>query len=107
MIIKPNIPNHARPTGTQSVGNESAAKSAAAQKYSQVASQGAASGAEKVAVSEVGKSMHAAIAVIRETPDVRAEKVDRLKKEVESGTYQVNSRKVADKIIQEFLPVQR
>ncbi len=36
-------------------------------------------------------------------PDTRADKVAALKKKVESGTYQVNSDKVAGKMLQEFI----
>ncbi len=37
--------------------------------------------------------------VLTETPDIRTEKVQALKEQIEQGTYSVDSRKVADKML--------
>ncbi len=41
--------------------------------------------------------------VLDSHPDIREEKVTALKKEVDEGTYKVDSNKVADKVIREAL----
>ena len=41
--------------------------------------------------------------VLNATPDVRTEKVEALKKQVESGQYEVNSNSLAEKMLKEFL----
>jgi flagellar biosynthesis anti-sigma factor FlgM len=42
--------------------------------------------------------------VVYRTPEVRPEKVAELKEAIEAGTYEVDSEKLADKIIEELLP---
>ncbi len=42
--------------------------------------------------------------VVYQTPEVRPEKVAQVKEAIESGTYEIDSEKVADKIIEELFP---
>jgi negative regulator of flagellin synthesis FlgM len=58
---------------------------------------------DKVDLSSQSKEMNKISETLEAAPDVRAEKVDALKKQVESGQYQVNSDAVAEKMIKEFL----
>jgi negative regulator of flagellin synthesis FlgM len=58
---------------------------------------------DKVDLSSQSKEMNKISEALAAAPDVRAEKVDALKKQVESGQYQVNSDAVAEKMIKEFL----
>jgi negative regulator of flagellin synthesis FlgM len=58
---------------------------------------------DKVDLSARSKEMNKIHDVLNATPDVRAEKVEALKKQVESGQYEVNSNSVADKMLKEFL----
>ena len=39
---------------------------------------------------------------IEEVPDVRSDRVERIRQALESGTYQINSRIIADRILQEL-----
>jgi len=41
--------------------------------------------------------------IVTETPDIREEKVARLREEIKKGTYVVNSRKIAENMIKESL----
>ena len=41
--------------------------------------------------------------VVYQTPEVRPEKVAELKEAIEQGTYEIDSEKLADKIIEELL----
>jgi len=41
--------------------------------------------------------------IVTETPDIREEKVARIREEIKKGTYVVNSRKIAENMIKESL----
>jgi len=58
---------------------------------------------DKVDLSSQSKEMNKISEALAAAPDVRAEKVEALKKQVESGQYQVNSDAVAEKMIKEFI----
>jgi negative regulator of flagellin synthesis FlgM len=58
---------------------------------------------DKVDLSAQSKEMNKIHDVLNATPDVRTEKVEALKKQVESGQYEVNSNSVAEKMLKEFL----
>lgn len=45
--------------------------------------------------------------IVKETPDIREEKVARLREEIKKGTYVVNSRKIAENMIRESLQQQK
>jgi len=42
--------------------------------------------------------------VVYQTPEVRPEKVARLKEAIEQGTYKIDSRQLADIILKEWFP---
>jgi len=54
---------------------------------------------------EAGKArlMEQARKVVYQTPEVRPEKVARLKEAIEQGTYEIDSEKLADILIKEWL----
>jgi negative regulator of flagellin synthesis FlgM len=58
---------------------------------------------DQVDLSSQSKEMKKIADALAAAPEVRAEKVEALKKQVESGQYQVNSDNVAEKIIKEFI----
>ena len=58
---------------------------------------------DKVDLSSQSKELNKISEALAAAPDVRAEKVEALKKQVESGQYQVDSDTVAEKMIKEFL----
>ncbi|MBF0273907.1 MAG: flagellar biosynthesis anti-sigma factor FlgM [Nitrospinae bacterium] len=105
MIIKPNLPGSSGSVpGVKHIGNNSQVKGAV-NNYASQAKQVSSSGEEKVAVSDVGKALNVANAAIKQVPDMRSERIEKLKSEIERGVYSVDSGKVADKIMKEFLPV--
>jgi negative regulator of flagellin synthesis FlgM len=59
--------------------------------------------AEKVNISSVAKDIQKAKTVINNLPEVRDAKVQELKTQIEQGSYQVNSSKIAEKMIGENL----
>lgn len=63
----------------------------------------ASSVSARVNLSEESKEALKAAEIVRETPDVRLERVQALKEKIEAGEYQVDSRKVADKMLRDLL----
>ncbi len=55
---------------------------------------------DDISVSEKAKDLQFALDLLKKVPDVRAEKIERLKREVKAGTYNVEGRKIAEKILE-------
>ena len=55
-------------------------------------------GKDELKISERAKDYQFAIRKLKETPDIRYEKVDKIKKEITSGTYKVSGKEIVDKI---------
>ena len=58
---------------------------------------------DTVVISDAAKRIQEAKTQLDNIPDVRAEKVAKLKEQVENGTYKVDAEKTADKLIKEHL----
>ena len=58
---------------------------------------------ERVDFSEKANDIRKINEVIQKTPDVREDKISVLKEKITSGTYHVSSRKIADKMLKEFI----
>lgn len=56
---------------------------------------------DSVALSPQAKIMQEAIKVLETLPDVREEKVAQIRERIEEGTYQVDGKKIAEKMIKE------
>lgn len=59
--------------------------------------------AERVEISKMAKDIQKAKNAIAGLPDIREEKVEELKSQIENGTYAVNSDKLAGKIVGDSL----
>jgi negative regulator of flagellin synthesis FlgM len=57
---------------------------------------------DQVHLSGKAKELDALKQVINQLPEIRTEKVEALKKAIQEGTYQVDSMKVAGKILEEM-----
>jgi len=57
---------------------------------------------DKISLSSSAKEIAELKKMIDQLPDVREEKVAAIKKAIESGTYNVDSMKVAEKILEEL-----
>jgi len=58
---------------------------------------------DKVELSARSKEMQKIYEVLQTTPELRAEKVASLKKQIKEGTYEVESEAIADKMIKESI----
>lgn len=77
------------------------AASHSARKIQSTEPSAAASTASQVQISDEARMMKQAAQVVRDTPDVRADRVAELKARVRAGTYQVDAKSVADKLVEE------
>lgn len=55
--------------------------------------------ADKLEISQIGKDYQIAKNAVAAAPDVRADKVNAIKQQLASGTYNVSMEEVADKLI--------
>jgi negative regulator of flagellin synthesis FlgM len=58
---------------------------------------------DRVELSPLAKDLQKAAEIAQATPEVRADKVAALKAKIESGTYEIDSQKVASKMIVDSL----
>lgn len=56
-----------------------------------------------VNLSSKAKNLHKITKILKETPDIREEKIRELKQAIKKGTYQTDSKKIAEKMILESL----
>ncbi|MDH4321478.1 MAG: flagellar biosynthesis anti-sigma factor FlgM [Desulfobulbaceae bacterium] len=60
-------------------------------------------GSDRVELSTGSREILRMQEILQETPEVRKEKVAQLKRQIEEGSYQVDSHKVADKMMWSLL----
>ena len=58
---------------------------------------------EKVEISSKARDIQKVKNILDDLPDVRMEKVDKIKRSLENGTYNVQGEKVAQKMVRESL----
>jgi len=58
---------------------------------------------DKVVLSPKAKEVQEAIKVIKELPDIREEKVAKLKEQVDQGTYRIDGNKIAFNMLKESI----
>ena len=73
------------------------------QKSGKQAPEAAPSRGDRVELSQTAREMKKIESVLKTTPDVRAEKVQAIKEQIEAGTYQVDSKKVANAMLADMI----
>ncbi len=63
----------------------------------------ASGGGEQVALSSQAQNIQKAIEIAKSAPDIRMEKVNRIKAEIEDGSFKVDSEVLAESILKEIL----
>lgn len=58
---------------------------------------------DKVVLSPKAKEVQEATKLIKELPDIREEKVAKLKEQVDQGTYRIDGKKIAFKMMKESI----
>ena len=61
---------------------------------------------DRVALSPQAEQIREATGLIRSIPDVREEKIARIKGEIEQNTYKVDAQKLADKMLKDALEIE-
>lgn len=92
-ILSKEMDSYAKLERTQNIHAEDASRKSAV----------AAQGRDRTTLSTEAKLRGEAFAVALSAPDIRAAKVSNLRAQVENGTYKVDSRAVAAKILEEDL----
>ena len=88
----------------QSKATEKSDKAKATGKGIDATRTGAAAGArENVQISEQARMMQRANEIANSVPDFRADKVAALKQSIQNGTYKVDAREIADRLVDEHL----
>ena len=64
---------------------------------------GVAGKRDEILISNKGKDFQAALKLAREAPDIRTNKVEDIKQKVQTDTYEVSGKDVADKVINSIL----
>ena len=59
--------------------------------------------ADTVVLSDTAKRVQEAQTQLKSIPDVREDKVAELKAQIESGTYEIDAQKIADKMLKDAL----
>lgn len=54
-------------------------------------------------ISQFGKELHVAKKAISETEDIRIDKVEAIKKQMQEGTYYISDEALAEKILDNFV----
>ena len=60
-------------------------------------------GSEHIAISSKAKDIQKANESINAAPDIRIEKVDRIKEQIANGSYSVSSEQLAEKILENII----
>jgi negative regulator of flagellin synthesis FlgM len=60
-------------------------------------------GTEHIAISSKAKYIQQATEVVNAAPDIRIEKVDRIKEQIANGNYSVSSEQLAEKILENII----
>lgn len=57
---------------------------------------------DKLEISNTAKYFQVALKAAKDSPDIREEKVEQIKQQIETGTYNVSAEEVAKKMMAEF-----
>jgi negative regulator of flagellin synthesis FlgM len=60
-------------------------------------------GTEQIAISSKAKGIQLATEVVNAAPDIRIEKVDKIKDQIANGTYNVSSLQIAEKVLENII----
>ncbi|WP_419787610.1 flagellar biosynthesis anti-sigma factor FlgM [Pseudodesulfovibrio sp.] len=99
MVIK-NIVGELNPYTNQKVNNKQKAETL---QRAQESGKNSGENADRVVLSSEARLRGAALQGANEAPDVRREKVDRLKQQVKDGTYKPDLKKAAANMIRDDL----
>jgi negative regulator of flagellin synthesis FlgM len=87
----------------QYVQNNQAAQGAQQAERKKQAAAEQSQATDKVELSAASRDIQKIQEVLKNTPDVRAEKVEELKSKIESGQYKVDAREIANKMISDVI----
>lgn len=90
-------------TSQEKINKNQAIKSNVAQSPSSKPASGQTSTSEQIAISSKAKDIQQAQEVVKSSPNVRTEKVNRIKKEIAEGRFNIDSDALAEKILKDII----
>jgi negative regulator of flagellin synthesis FlgM len=63
----------------------------------------ATNGSEQIAISSKAKDIQKATEAVNVAPDIRVEKVDKIKDQIANGNYRVSSEQLAEKVLENII----
>jgi len=100
MKVNTNAPSH---PGLNIDTSNKAEKNKVAEAKEAKSSTSASASGSSVEISDKAKLLKTANEIVHQTPDVRSEKVQSLKKRIEAGTYQVDPGAIAERLLEDHL----
>lgn len=99
MVIDFTSPSSLQTTATRGKASDTATANADAKGAGVAASTVPSNSGDTVKLSDAAKALLRSEQQAQETPDVDSERVEKLKAAIDDGTYQVNSRNVAEGLL--------
>ena len=59
-------------------------------------------GKDSFAISDFGRDLQIAKMALKDAPDIRMERVENIRNQIQTGTYNISSEKLADKLVGEY-----
>ncbi len=87
----------------EKISKNQAIKTSTSQSSSSGQTSGQTSTSEQIVLSSKAKGIQQAQEVVKNSPDVRTEKVNRIKKEIAEGSFSVDSDALAEKILKDII----
>lgn len=100
MKVNQHIPVQSQPLERASQTNKSSKTQATLDSRSP---QNAQLGGASVEISPEAQLMKQASEIAKNAPDLRLDKVEQLKKSIKEGSYQIESSKIADRLVEDHL----
>ena len=86
----------------QKVASKQSTKNSTQQKTAQQSPEKVES-SEEIVLTSKARNIHQAQKAVKTAPEVRAEKVNRIKKEIADGRFNVDNNKLAEKILEDII----
>ncbi len=67
-----------------------------------VKSQNSSDFSDRLEISQIGKDIQVAKAAVTSSSDIRTDKVDNIRQQIASGSYNVSMEEVADKLVDQY-----
>lgn len=71
------------------------------EKLSETGKLGKTRKADQLNISNTARDFQVAMTAVKDNPEIREDKVNRIKQEIQAGTYEIDAKKIAGKMMQD------